>query len=540
MTAGRQPFLHDQVVLVSAPTMAICPPSGQLDGSGAGGLYTADRRVLSVLYVQVGGAEPEPIHHELDGANGARFVAVLRGVEAPTPDVVLRLERRRVIDDATAGQVLTETLTFANAGATSVDVTATVRLGCDFADVASVKDGAATPVPVATTRTADGFEVTSDDVPGWSVAVHATPVPSNTTPAADGTVDLGFPLQIPGRGSASIVLTVVPVAPSNARVVARPGRRDTVGRDHPAGGAPTARSRDGVLGPLLARSIDDLDRLVLSDPIVAADVFYAAGAPWYLTMFGRDSLWAAWLALPLGVELAASTLRVLARRQAIELDPSIAAEPSEVCRELPPAGAQFTMPGCGCRRSTTARSTRHRCGSGSCTGPGAGGCRATEVRRAAPAPRRRRRLAPRPRRRQRQRAPGIHRRVQPRPREPGMEAVGLRPTPRRDARDGADRALRSAGLRLRGGTGRGRPLRDVRGQRSRSRRRRNLRLGRLAAAFHEHFSVSDETGSYVAIALDGQKQPVATITSNPGHLLTSGLLSTEQIATVAARLTSPN
>ncbi len=180
MTAGRQPFLHDQVVLVSAPTMAICPPSGQLDGTGAGGLYTADRRVLSVLRVQVGGAEPEPIHDELVGANGARFVAVLRGVEAPTPDVVLRLERRRVIDDTAAGQVLTETLMFANAGAAPVDVTATIRLGCDFADVASVKDGAATPVPVTTTTTADGFEVTSAEVPGWSVAVHATPAPSDT------------------------------------------------------------------------------------------------------------------------------------------------------------------------------------------------------------------------------------------------------------------------------------------------------------------------------------------------------------------------
>ena len=374
MTAGRQPFLHDQVVLVSAPTMAICPPSGQLDGTGAGGLYTADRRVLSVLRVQVGGAEPEPIHDELVGANGARFVAVLRGVEAPTPDVVLRLERRRVIDDTAAGQVLTETLMFANAGVAPVDVTATIRLGCDFADVASVKDGAATPVPVTTTATADGFEVISAAVPGWSVAVHATPAPSDTVTAADGSVDLGFPLQIPGGGAASIVLTVVPLAPVDARVVDPPGRRDVVGRDDPADAAPTVSSRDGVLGPLLARSIDDLDRLVLSDPVDPQDEFYAAGAPWYLTMFGRDSLsgrMARAAARGGAGRLHTSGARTSAghrarpvHRRGARQDPA----------RTPSAGARSRHRAAAAARCTTARSTRHRCGSGCCTGPGGGGC----------------------------------------------------------------------------------------------------------------------------------------------------------------------
>ena len=44
------------------------------------------------------------------------------------------------------------------------------------------------------------------------------------------------------------------------------------------------------------------------------DVFVAAGAPWYLTLFGRDSLWTARMLLPLGTELAAGTLRTLAAR----------------------------------------------------------------------------------------------------------------------------------------------------------------------------------------------------------------------------------
>ena len=67
---------------------------------------------------------------------------------------------------------------------------------------------------------------------------------------------------------------------------------------------------------------------------------------------------------------------------------------------------------------------------------------------------------------------------------------------------------------------------------------------RLRDAFHAKFWVTDpercgELGPYPAIALDAQKQPVDTVTSNLGHLLGTGLLNAEQSALVAARLGSP-
>ena len=42
--------------------------------------------------------------------------------------------------------------------------------------------------------------------------------------------------------------------------------------------------------------------------------------PWFLTLFGRDSIWAARMLLPLGTELAEGTLRTLARRQGTAVD----------------------------------------------------------------------------------------------------------------------------------------------------------------------------------------------------------------------------
>jgi glycogen debranching enzyme len=64
--------------------------------------------------------------------------------------------------------------------------------------------------------------------------------------------------------------------------------------------------------------------------------------------------------------------------------------------------------------------------------------------------------------------------------------------------------------------------------------RLNVQADALQRRFHERFWV-EQTG-FVALALDGQKRPVPTVTSNPGHLLWSGILFDDAAAAVAERL----
>jgi glycogen debranching enzyme len=90
-------------------------------------------------------------------------------------------------------------------------------------------------------------------------------------------------------------------------------------------------SADHRLTRLVDRSLDDLAALRLTD---GADTFLGAGVPWFLTLFGRDSLWAARMLLPLGTDLAAGTLRVLARRQGTRVDDSTGEAPGKIMHEL--------------------------------------------------------------------------------------------------------------------------------------------------------------------------------------------------------------
>ena len=60
----------------------------------------------------------------------------------------------------------------------------------------------------------------------------------------------------------------------------------------------------------------------------------------------------------------------------------------------------------------------------------------------------------------------------------------------------------------------------------------------LKAAFNERFWVESE--QYFAMALDGDKRPVATITSNPAHGLYCGVVDPDKAAPLARRLLAPD
>ena len=96
---------------------------------------------------------------------------------------------------------------------------------------------------------------------------------------------------------------------------------------------PQIRSDHELLDRTLARSVADLHALHNDGP-ETGEQYLAAGIPWFATLFGRDSIIAALETVAFIPSLAVSTLEVLARLQATTDDPWRDAEPGKILHEL--------------------------------------------------------------------------------------------------------------------------------------------------------------------------------------------------------------
>ncbi|MFJ2648389.1 glycogen debranching N-terminal domain-containing protein [Streptomyces sp. NPDC087420] len=531
---GLQPFLHDSCVTLYAPSFAISRADGQIGGlpgagadgdasagesAGADGFYHGDTRALSRLTVEAEGVVLAPVRGGLDGAERASFRAVLRGLGQHTPDPAVTLRRRRHV---TPGQ-LAETLDVTNAGRQDVRVRLVVTAATDLAPMERVKTGHR-PAAVPATATGDGLAWSQE---AFSVRLGSTPAATTADPAS-------------GRLAYDIAL-----APGETwSAVLRCEAAHEEGDQFPAPPAgslpwrtPRLRSADRRFDHWLDQSTADLDRLRLTDPADPADQFLAAGAPWFLTLFGRDSLWAARMLLPLGTDLAAGTLRTLARRQGGATDPDTEEQPGKILHEVRRAAQRFddtfVLPPCyyGTVDATPLWITLLH-----------------DAWRWGLAPDQVEQLLPH--------AESALRWMS----EYGdADGDGLLEYIDLTGRGLANQGWKDSGDSIRHRDGRladspialcevqayayeaarggadllrafGRPGAD----------RWEEWAERLRVNFRERFWTEDARGPYPAVALDRDKRPVDSVTSGFGHLLGTGLLDHEESALLAARISAPD
>jgi glycogen debranching enzyme len=316
-----QPLLHDLVPTVAAPTSVLAGGDGQIRPSGVQGVFHADARVLSQALLRLDGREPEGIGHAPEGAGATRFVAVARWLGDRINDPTVRLDRYRHV---APGRV-EERIEITSTATVGVATLVTLDLAVDLAPIEAVRSGrSGEPRPAAAGP--DGVVWTGDRI---TVTVTADGAETDQAGRLAWKVDLNphdravlhWELRVDDPGAATH-------APRGPREWSRPD----------------VAAADSRLSRLVERSLDDLDALRLSD---GDDPFLAAGVPWYLTLFGRDSIWAARMLLPLGTDLAAGTLRVLARRQGTRLDPETGEAPGKIMHEL--RRHTFGLPGQGIR-----------------------------------------------------------------------------------------------------------------------------------------------------------------------------------------------
>ncbi|CAN5280194.1 glycogen debranching N-terminal domain-containing protein [soil metagenome] len=316
-TEELQPMLHDLTVCLAAPTTALSAAGGQIGHRGAQGVFSSDVRVLCRAEVSVGGRPPETISDGPAGRGAHHFVSVLRHLGDRLPDTTVRLDRRRQV---TPG-VLDETLTVSSAATREVVTVVELVLATDFAGVEEVKQGwTRRPVPP---RQAGATAQWCED--GLTVRVTTGDGPHPAVRLNEDSVVLSWQITVAPRSAVHLRWGVTVTDPDGS-IAAAP---DTAWWP-----APVVRADDRRLAPLIRQSLDDLYGLRMVTRSRPGDVFLAAGSPWYLTLFGRDSLWAARMLLPLGAELAAGTLRTLAARQGGQAHPHTQEQPGRILHEL--------------------------------------------------------------------------------------------------------------------------------------------------------------------------------------------------------------
>ncbi|HEU5363496.1 MAG TPA: glycogen debranching N-terminal domain-containing protein [Gaiellaceae bacterium] len=520
------PEIDLPVTVLDGSTFVVCDDRGDVDGfAAASGLFAEDTRFLSRLVLTVDGERGELATFEQAAPHVAVFE--LRGPAG------LHVRRELFV-----GSGLEETITLENRSERELEVVVGVEAASDFADIHAVKrvaDGGAAAHDSSCPEQWDDattVEFADDGFPARTL-VHLAPAPDEH----DGGI-ARYRLRL-GPGASRRLLVVVQcvldgAAPLDGVAFEQRLRDDRRERDDslerwwrsvPRLVAPA----EPTLEATWTRSLADLAALRLR--WAGSGMVPAAGLPWFMTLFGRDTLITAFQTIPLGPELATAVLRALAETQAEADDPRRDAEPGKIVHEI--------------RRGKTALvwSDRYY---GTVDATPLYLVLLSELWRWSGDDAIVRELEPNARR-------ALAWIDGPADRDGDGFVEYLRRAPNgldnqnwKDShnsmvfRDGSlahppiapvevqgyvyDAKLRTAEL-----------ARRVWGDEETA-----ARLEREAAELHERFDAAfwlPEHGWY-ALGLDGEKRPVDALASNMGHLLWSGIIPPERVAAVAARLTS--
>ncbi|MTE11489.1 amylo-alpha-1,6-glucosidase [Nocardia aurantiaca] len=316
------------VTLVEGSTFCLSDRLGDVEPGTSYGLFYRDARVLSRWELRLDGQRPEPLLVSSPEAFTARFI-LRRPPWAGAADSTVLIVRDRLVADG-----LRETVTVENLGRETTALDLRLQVDADFADLFAVKEGRSGSARAEMIVAEEELLLNdrSDRTRGLAVSSSETPV---VLPGS-----LSWRVVVPAGGSWRTEIVAQPTVgnqPMHSPVRAgehyeasEPSRKIAAWRDTTT----SITAAHPLLAWVLARTESDLGALQIRDDARGGRPFVAAGAPWFMTLFGRDSLLTAWMALPLDVGLALGTLQQLAEMQGQRVDARTEEEPGRIMHEM--------------------------------------------------------------------------------------------------------------------------------------------------------------------------------------------------------------
>jgi glycogen debranching enzyme len=308
------------VSILDGNSFVVSDRRGDIDASpiDTQGLFLDDTRFLSRWILTVNGMRPTVLSVDEQEYFQVQFF------EAVTTSTIyvdshLSVARKRAVGKGFHEEILVE-----NHDKKPMDLDIQVDVAADFADLFEVKDKLQKKGELYAKATNDRLTL------GYKRDryVRETYISANQK----GQVDekgFHFKVHLPPRASWTVSLDVQ----ASNRATGDGEVRNKANVDAWVANAPRLVCTWDPLHLIYKRSLVDLAALRFRTGLTGG-ALPAAGLPWFMAVFGRDSLITSFQALPFAPELAATTLRTLALFQSRQDDAFRDAEPGKILHEL--------------------------------------------------------------------------------------------------------------------------------------------------------------------------------------------------------------
>ncbi|PMR60117.1 amylo-alpha-1,6-glucosidase [Verrucosispora sp. ts21] len=322
------------VRILDGNTFVVSEATGDIEATPTEptGLFSIDTRFLSKWVLTINGERLNALSYDDLQYFESRFFLV-PGLATHYVDAKLSIIRERAV-----GGSFRESITILNHDEKAVDLEIRMDAAADFADLFEVKDeilnkkgesyAEAEPDQLRLGYRRGNFrretlisssEPASYDRNGFSYQVHLEPNEQWDTDIHVRTHALG-----PGGRDLRIGLRVH----GTERLALQHDLEEWIAK------APKVNSEHGELCSTYRRCLVDLAALRFAPLSLGGQTLPAAGLPWFMTMFGRDSILTCLQTLPFTPELSATTLRILAALQGTRFDDFREEDPGRILHEM--------------------------------------------------------------------------------------------------------------------------------------------------------------------------------------------------------------
>jgi len=328
------------MTILEGSTFCICDEIGDLGGRTSG-FFAEDTRFLSRLELYLNGERPL-----LLSSGKVEYFSAAFYLRNPVVDGLVR-DTLSIVRERFVGRGMQDHLIVRNESNEELALELALEVGTDFADIISVKEhdfalgdplhARPLPPPAAVRYDQGGNQLVLEEASPGGAKTQVL-LSKQGEPADSG---MRFRLHLGPREEWDLRLDVVASLDGEETEPLAVERHFGEERAHVQESlsvwnlrVPRLQTRRDDLRLSFSQSVADLAALRMRDGDLVVEHLPAAGMPWFMTVFGRDTLITGLQTMLLGPELAIASLGALTALQAKEDDASIDAEPGKIVHEL--------------------------------------------------------------------------------------------------------------------------------------------------------------------------------------------------------------